>query len=449
MKPPARILIVDDEAIMRDSLIDWLMEEGYEPIAVEDGQKAIEQVRSKPWNVVLCDLKMPGMDGIETMKRIKELNKDLPVIIITAYATVNTAVESMKQGAYDYIVKPFDPEEVSHLIRKIISHQELIQENILLRQELKRVYQFRDIVGKNYKMQEIFELIKTVADSDASVLILGESGTGKELIARAIHYSSRRAEKPFVSVSCSALPETLLESELFGYEKGAFTGAVKDKPGRFEEANGGTLFLDEIGDMKPETQLHLLRVLQEKEIRRLGATGVIKVDVRIIAATNKDLEKTVKEGSFREDLYYRLNVVTIQLPPLRERRDDVPLLAERFLMKYNVKNNRNLEGISPQAIALLVRYDWPGNVRELENVIERAVVVTKHNIIQPEDLPAHIQSFQESKGMGPRSLKEMEREHIQRTLEENKWNISQTSKVLGIDRSTLYKKIRQYGLSPS
>ena len=449
MKPPARILIVDDEAIMRDSLNDWLMEDGYEAVAVEDGQKAIEIVRSQPFNVVLCDLKMPGMDGIETMQKIKEINKDLPVIIITAYATVNTAVESMKQGAYDYIVKPFDPEEVSHLIRKIISHQQLLQENILLRQELKRVYHFRDIVGKNYKMQEIFELIRTVADSDASVLILGESGTGKELIARAIHYSSRRAEKPFVSVSCSALPESLLESELFGYEKGAFTGAVRDKPGRFEEANKGTLFLDEVGEMKPETQLHLLRVLQEREIRRLGGTGVIKVDVRIIAATNKDLERAVKEGSFREDLYYRLNVVTIQLPPLREREDDIPLLAERFLMKYNIKNNRNLEGISPKAIALLVQYHWPGNVRELENVIERAVVITKHRIIQPEDLPPHIQSFQESKGIQPRKLKEVEKEHIQHTLEENKWNISKTSKVLGIDRSTLYKKIRQYGLSPS
>lgn len=449
MKRPARILIVDDEAIMRDSLNDWLMEDGYEPVAVEDGQKAIEIVRSQPFNVVLCDLKMPGMDGIETMQKIKEINKDLPVIIITAYATVNTAVESMKQGAYDYIVKPFDPEEVSHLIRKIISHQQLLQENILLRQELKRVYHFRDIVGKNYKMQEIFELIRTVADSDASVLILGESGTGKELIARAIHYSSRRAEKPFVSVSCSALPESLLESELFGYEKGAFTGAVRDKPGRFEEANQGTLFLDEVGEMKPETQLHLLRVLQEREIRRLGGTGVIKVDVRIIAATNKDLERAVKEGSFREDLYYRLNVVTIQLPPLREREDDIPLLAERFLMKYNIKNNKNLEGISPKAIALLVQYHWPGNVRELENVIERAVVITKHRVIQIEDLPPHIQSFQESKGIQPRKLKEVEKEHIQHTLEENKWNISKASKVLGIDRSTLYKKIRQYGLSPS
>ena len=449
MKRPARILIVDDEAIMRDSLNDWLMEDGYEPVAVEDGQKAIEIVRSQPFNVVLCDLKMPGMDGIETMQKIKEINKDLPVIIITAYATVNTAVESMKQGAYDYIVKPFDPEEVSHLIRKIISHQQLLQENIILRQELKRVYQFRDIVGKNYKMQEIFELIRTVADSDASVLILGESGTGKELIARAIHYSSRRAEKPFVSVSCSALPESLLESELFGYEKGAFTGAVRDKPGRFEEANQGTLFLDEVGEMKPETQLHLLRVLQEREIRRLGGTGVIKVDVRIIAATNKNLERAVKEGSFREDLYYRLNVVTIQLPPLREREDDIPLLVERFLMKYNIKNNKNLEGISPKAIALLVQYHWPGNVRELENVIERAVVITKHRVIQTEDLPPHIQSFQESKGIQPRKLKEVEKEHIQHTLEENKWNISKASKVLGIDRSTLYKKIRQYGLSPS
>ncbi len=449
MKPPARILIVDDEAIMRDSLTDWLMEEGYEPAAVEDGQKAVKLIRTQPWNVILCDLKMPGMDGIETMKKIKEINKDLPVIIITAYATVNTAVESMKQGAYDYIIKPFDPEEVSHLIRKIISHQELLQENILLRQELKRVYQFRDIVGKNYKMQEIFELIRTVAGSDASVLILGESGTGKELIARAIHYSSPRAEKPFVSVSCSALPETFLESELFGYEKGAFTGAVKDKPGRFEEANRGTLFLDEVGDMKPETQLHLLRVLQEREIRRLGGTGVIKVDVRIISATNKDLERAVKEGSFREDLYYRLNVVTIHLPPLQERKDDIPLLAERFLMKYNIKNNKNLEGISPQAMALLVRYDWPGNVRELENVIERAVVITKHNIIQLEDLPSNIQSFQESKGIKPETLKEVEREHILHTLEQNKWNISKTSEVLGIDRSTLYKKIRQYGLSPS
>jgi len=444
MRKDVHILVVDDERVMRDSLSEWLREDGYEVVAVEDGVQALNKVRAERWDVLLVDLKMPGMDGIEVLREVKKFDPDIPVIIMTAYATVDSAVTAMKEGAYDYIVKPFNPEEIGLAIRKIIAFQDLLKENIYLRQELEKKYAFMDIIGKSHKMQEVLALVKTVAKSNSTILIEGESGTGKELVARAIHNSSLRSEGPFVAVSCAALPESLLESELFGHEKGAFTGAIARKKGRFELANNGTLFLDEIGDISPKTQVGLLRILEEKEFRRVGGTEVIKTDVRIISATNKDLKKLVEQEIFREDLYYRINVVSIQLPPLRERKQDIPLLVQHFLKKYCLENKKDLDGLSEEASRLLMKYDWPGNVRELENIIERAVVVAKGNIILPDDLPLLPSSEGRLEPTSDMSLQELEREHIVRVLQSNDWNITKTAKKLGIDRNTLSSKIKKY-----
>lgn len=446
MKQNVRILVVDDEEIMRASLSDWLREDGFEVSAVESGRRAIEEVKEKPWNVLLVDLKMPGMDGIDVLREVKKINKDLPVLIITAYATVDSAVQAMKQGAYDYICKPFNPEEISLTLRKIISHQQLVEENIYLRRELSKRYEFRDIISKNHKMLAIIELVKNVAPSNATVLIEGESGTGKEIVARAIHAASPRSEKPFIVVDCGAIPETLLESELFGHEKGAFTGAVASKRGRFELADKGTIFLDEIGEMSLKTQVDLLRVVQQKELRRVGSEKVTKIDVRVIAATNKDLRKAVEEGKFREDLFYRLNVVSIKIPPLRERKEDIPLLADHFIKKYSVENKKKIEHISQEALNVLMRHDWPGNVRELENVIERAVVLGRGSTIFPEDLPAELHQIQKV-AAADKSLEAVEREHILNVLNQNNWNITKSASILNIDRSTLYKKIEKYSLN--
>ena len=382
-----RILVVDDEAAMRESLKDWLSEDGYQVGMAAGGAEAIEMVRKHPWDVLLLDLKMPGMDGIETLKNIKEINPEIEVLMMTAYATVDTAVQAMKLGAFDYLVKPFDPDEVELLIKRIISHKELVLENVLLRKKLEERDQFNEIIGKSNAMHEIFDLISRIAPTDSTVLITGESGTGKELIASAIHANSQRCYMPFIAVSCGALPDTLLESELFGYEKGAFTGAEHTKRGRFEMAHNGTLFLDEIGDISLKTQVDLLRVLQQREIIRLGSEQTIKVDVRILAATNRNLEKAIREERFRKDLYYRLNVISIHLPPLRERSEDIPLLARAAIKKYCIEMNREEVGIAPSAMKLLMNYDWPGNVRELENVIERALVIGFGGEITAEDLP--------------------------------------------------------------
>jgi len=447
MKREVNILVVDDEEIVRSSLVDWLREDGYHAEAAEDGFEALEKLKEKPWDIALVDLKMPKMDGLELMERMKKLKPDIQVIIITAYATVHTAVQAMKMGAYDYLVKPFNPEEISLLINRLIESQELVKEISYLRKELAKQYQFHDLISKSPKMQKIFEFARTVAKSNSNILILGESGTGKELLARAIHNESLRAAGPFVAVSCVALPETLLESELFGHEKGAFTDAVTQKKGKFELAHGGTLFLDEIGDISPKLQLNLLRVLQEKEFTRVGGTKPIKVDVRIIAATNRDLKKAVDEGKFRDDLYYRLNVISIQIPPLRERKEDIPLLVHRFIEKFNIELGKRVEKISEEALKTLMKYDWPGNVRELENVIERAMVITKGTLIKPEDIQISAEPSKEVRVEGEdKSLRAVERAHIQRVLEENDWNIQRSAQILGIDRVTLYKKIKKYGL---
>ena len=442
MSKMPRILVVDDEKAMRESLNDWLKEDGYQVGLAESGNKAIDMARNDPWEVILLDLKMPGMNGLETLKKLKEVRPDAEILMMTAYATVDTAVQAMKEGAFDYLVKPFDPDEVEMLIQKIVAHRDLVLENILLRKKLEETYQFDEIIGKSDVMQEVFELITRVAPTDSTVLITGESGTGKELIARAIHGNSNRCYMPFIAVSCGALPDSLLESELFGYEKGAFTGAEHTKKGRFEMAHKGTLFLDEIGDISLKTQVDLLRVLQQKEVQRLGGEDVVEVDVRIIAATNSDLSRAIREDRFREDLYYRLNVIAVKVPPLRERKEDIPLLADAFLRKYCLEMNKEERRIGRSALKLLMDYDWPGNVRELENIIERALVIGQAAEISPDDLPFS------SKELGPdafpKSLKMMEKIHIQRILEATGWNITRAARDLGIDRQTLYNKIEKY-----
>jgi two-component system response regulator HydG len=385
MSEVPKILVVDDEQIVRESLANWLKEDGYQVESAESGPQALERIQSASFHIVLLDLKMPEMNGIQVLQEIKKNFSDIEVIIMTAYGSIHTAVEAIKEGAFDYIVKPFDPEEVGLLIRKILDHKNLVLENILLRQKLEEKYEFEDLIGKSAVMQNLFGLIRNVAPTQATVLITGESGTGKELVAKAIHTLSPRRYQPFIALSCGALPDTLLESELFGYEKGAFTGASHTKKGRFELADGGTLFLDEIGEISLKTQIDLLRVLQEKEFRRLGGTEVTKVDVRIISATNRDLPEAVRQGIFRSDLFYRLNVVSIPLPPLRDRKEDIPLLAKHFLKRYAIEINKKMDRLDPRALEALMNYNWPGNVRELENAVERAVVISQSRELTEKD----------------------------------------------------------------
>ncbi|MCU0573028.1 MAG: sigma-54 dependent transcriptional regulator [Syntrophobacteraceae bacterium] len=447
MREDAKILIVDDEPLIRLSLTEWLKEENYLTHAVEDGPGALEAIRKEPWDIMLLDLKMPGMDGVEVLREAKKMAPQITVIMMTAYASVTSSVQAMKEGAYDYIVKPFDVQELTLLLKRIVEHQRLVSENILLRKQLTQQYEYENIVGKSAPMQAVFELIGTVADTNATVLITGETGTGKELVARAIHTNSSRRYSPFIAVSCSALPDTLLESELFGYERGAFTGAERTRKGRFELAHSGTLFLDEIGDINMKTQVKLLRVLQERSFRRLGGSDLIEVDVRLITATNRDLLGMVEQGAFRSDLYYRLNVVNIHLPPLRERREDIPLLAAHFVAKYNLEFNKTFKRVREDALTMMLDYQWAGNVRELENVIERAVVIGQGEEIGPELLPFCRTDVGE--GHELETLEAVERRHIERMLSRQQWNIARTARILGIDRTTLHKKIKKYELRDS
>ncbi len=446
MKPKAAILVVDDEEIVRDSLASWLEEDGYRVDTAPDGPTALGKLAEQGYAILLVDLKMPGMDGLQVLAQTRATQPDAQVIIMTAYATVDTAVQAMKQGAYDYLVKPFEPEELSLMVGKLTNAQALRRENVLLRKALKRQFEFKDMVSKSPKMEAVFELARTAAKSNSTVLILGDSGTGKELLARAIHAESPRREGPFVGVSCAALTESLLESELFGHEKGAFTGAVGNARGKFEIAAGGTLFLDEIGDISPKLQLDLLRVLDAREFRRVGGSQLIRTDVRIIAATNRDLKKLVETGAFREDLYYRLNVIPVTIPPLRERKEDIPLLVEHFLAQFRVEMRKPLEGVSTEALEILMSHDWPGNVRELRNVLERGAVMARGPILTPLELePATPASpgGTPTNGMAD-SLREVERRHIEATLKQHHWNITRSAKALGIDRVTLYNKIKRY-----
>ncbi len=445
-KERTRILIVDDEEIVRESLSGWLREDGYRVDTAPDGPTALDKVRAERWAIALVDLKMPGMDGLQVLQEIRRIRPEVAVVIMTAYATVDTAVSAMKLGAYDYLVKPFDPEEMSLMVEKIARQQALEREASVLRRVIKREYRFRDLVSKSPAMQAVFELARAAARSQSTVLILGESGTGKEVLARAIHLESPRAQGPFVAVSCAALPESLLESELFGHEKGAFTGAAARRIGKFEAAHTGTLFLDEIGDISPKLQLDLLRVLEERRFCRVGGVEPVDVDVRIIAATNRDLTQAVAEGRFREDLYYRLNVVPIRLVPLRERREDIPLLVEDLLERLAAEQGRRVDGVSPEAMARLVAYDWPGNIRELRNLLERALVVASGPVLQPADFGFGATSAAELDRVGPLSLEEVERRHIANVLRFTAGNISQAARLLGIDRVTLYNKMKKYQL---
>jgi len=439
-----RILVVDDEEIVRESLSGWLREDGYRVDVAEDGPSALEKAKAGRWSIALVDLKMPGMDGLQLLEEMRKVQPETAVVIMTAYATVHTAVTAIKLGAFDYLVKPFDPEELSLMIDKIVSQQALVRETALLRKVIRREYRFHDLVSKSPAMQAVFDLARAAARSQSTVLVLGESGTGKEVLARAIHLESPRSQASFVAVSCAALTETLLESELFGHERGAFTGAVATRKGKFEMADGGTLFLDEIGDVSAKLQLDLLRVLEDRRFFRVGGTSPLSVDVRIIAATNRDLAQAVAKGTFRDDLYYRLNVVPITLVPLRDRREDIPLLVEHLLERLGAEQNRQVDGVSAEAMALLVGHDWPGNIRELRNVLERAMVVTTARILQAGDLGLTPGASGPLDRVGPLSLADLEKRHIANVLRHASGNISQAARILGIDRVTLYNKMRKY-----
>ena len=439
------ILVVDDEFSVRDSLYNWFKTEGYRADTAGNGMEALKKLQEGPWDIVLVDIKMPGMDGMELQKHIKKADSTTLVIIITAYATVDTAVEAMKEGAYDYLSKPIDPDKLSILVRNAVNQRRLIAENIQLRQKVEELSLQDEIVGASPQIKKILEMVDTVAQTDATVMIRGESGTGKELVAQAIHGKSNRRYFPIISINCGAFPEGLLESELFGHEKGAFTGAQYKRKGKLEMANGGTLFFDEIGNITEKMQMDLLRVIETKQFTPLGSNKVVNVDFRIIAATNSDLEKKVAEKDFREDLYYRLNVFSIQIPPLRERPADIALIARYFLEKYTRSMNKNVNDISPEAMKILTQYNWPGNIRELRNTIERAlVVVGKKNRIEPDDL--NLLFLSKADPTGGNSLEDIEKVHIQRILEQSDWNISKSAETLKIDRVTLYNKIKKYGL---
>jgi len=441
------ILVVDDETIVRESLGDWFREEGYRVDTAQTGAEALRLAAQNTYEIALLDIKMPRMDGLELQARLAEAAPDVTVIIMTAYASVETAVRALKAGAYDYIVKPFDPDELTHLIRRAQEHRSLKSENLRLKERLEAAAGPSPIIGRSPALRRVLDVIASVAPTDATVLIHGESGTGKELVARAIHGQSPRRLAPLVEVHCGALAEGVLESELFGHEKGAFTGAQYHHKGKFEQADGGTIFLDEIGDVSPRVQIDLLRVLEERKVTRVGGSRALPVDFRVIAATNRPLKEMVAQGTFREDLYWRLNVVPIEMPPLRERIEDVPLLAEHFLTRFAQATNRRELTLSPATIETLCAYCWPGNVRELQNSIERAVVLVGHPpTLEPNDLPVHVRRPETSLPAG-RSLADVERAHIESVLEESDWNITRAARVLGVDRGTLYHKIRKYELA--
>jgi DNA-binding NtrC family response regulator len=436
-----RILIVDDESIVRESLRDWLSSAGYNVVIAGSGEEALRILRREKIRIMLADLVMPGMDGIELMKRARKVVPTISTIIITAHGTIQTAIEAMREGAHDYVEKPFCPERVELLLKGLVKHQGLIDENLALRRRLEGRFLFEDIIAKSPKMLSVIELVKTVAPTNATILILGQSGTGKEVIARAIHSLSPRHDKPLVVTTCATLPEGLLESELFGHEKGSFTGATERRKGKFEAAHRGTVFLDEIGEISETTQVHLLRALEEKKITRVGSNEEIPVDVRVIAATSKDLKAQCERGRFREDLYYRLNVVSIHLPPLKERPEDILPLAEHFLRRYATENGKEIKGFSPDVVDFLVKYPWPGNVREVENMVERGVILAKEDTISMADLP---RDMIRSTAVEGTSIDVVVRNHILKVLEETNGNISKAAEILGIQRTTLYNKLKKY-----
>ncbi len=448
MKTPKRVLIVEDDRTMAEALVQLLERQGYATRAVESAEKALELLEKDPdYHVVLTDLVLPGMDGMKLLTRIKETYPQLEVVIMTGYGTIRSAVEAMKLGASDYITKPFDKDELLKVLGRIFKMKRLEQEVEELRSEIARSASFQGMVGKSKAMQEVFLKVSAAANTDAPVLIIGESGTGKELVARAIHNLSYRRQGPFVPVNCGALPKDLVESELFGYKKGAFTGAMTDSIGLFRAADGGTLFLDEIVEMSQEAQVKLLRAIEDKKIRPLGGTREIPVDVRILAATNRDIQKALDEGQFREDLFFRF-VMHIEIPPLRERKEDIPILLEHFIQKFNRIYRRQVEGVEPEALEVLMSYPWPGNVRELENTVEGLYVLGLRRIIRVTDLPLHIRKRADL-GVAPTgamSIRELEKETILRALKMAGGNKSKAAKILGISRNRLYRKLKAYGL---
>lgn len=446
MEKKHRILVVDDEEIVRQSLFAWFKEDGYEVDTAENADAVLRLFEKGKYALILLDIKMPGMSGMDLLVKLKEYDPDAIIILITAYASVSSAVKALKGGAYDYITKPIDPDELSHIVEKALYQKNLEVENLKLKESIDEIAKPDNLIGESHLMKEIYNLIHKVAQTDTTVLILGESGTGKELVAKAIHLNSKRKYFPLVTVNCGALPESLLESDLFGHEKGAFTGAHYRRKGKFEMANGGTIFLDEVGTISNKVQVELLRVIETKQFTRVGGSETISSDFRVIAATNENLEELVKEGKFREDLYYRLNVFNIHIPPLRERVNDIPLLSDYFLKKYTSSMNKKITAISQEAMNFMLRYKWPGNVRELENAIERAIVICRSDKIQLEDLPFKVSNNLLYSELEDKSLSEVEKRHIELVLRENNWNISKTAEDLKIDRVTLYNKIKKYGL---
>jgi DNA-binding NtrC family response regulator len=440
-----KLLIVDDELSVRDSLAKWFHEEGYDVGTAEDANGALSRLAEHSWDAALVDIKMRGTDGIELQRRMRAIDPGLIVIMMTGYASVETAVTALKNGAYDYVTKPLDPDEIAHIVKKALAHKRTEEENVRLRETVAEVARPEEIIGESLPMQEVFHAIETVAPTDATVLITGESGTGKELVARAVHHASPRRFHPLVVIHCGALTETLLESELFGHEKGAFTGAQYRKKGKFEIAEGGTVFLDEIGDISLKTQTDLLRVLQEHEIVRVGSTQPIKVDFRCVAATNRNLELLIEEGKFRPDLFYRLNVFHIALPPLRDRRDDIPPLVNHFVRKFSLQMSKKINRVAPAAMDLLQVQPWAGNIRELENAIERAMVVAQEPEIREQDFV--FKAANPLPNGAPKSLEDIEKAHIQRVLEQCGWNQTRAAEVLEIDRVTLHHKVKKYGWS--
>jgi DNA-binding NtrC family response regulator len=445
MSKKISLLVVDDEESVRDSLHNWFLEDGYHVACAESAKEALALLENESFDIILTDIKMPGMDGLEMLKRIKSLKSDAIVIVMTAFATVDTAVQALKDGAFDYVTKPFDPDDLSHLIRNASKQISLATENERLRDRVVTLENVEDIIGDSEAMQNLLKEVESVAQSNASVIINGESGTGKELIARAIHANSSRRFFPMVSVHCGALSESLLESELFGHEKGAFTGAVYNRKGRFEMADNGTIFLDEIATISPKMQIELLRVLESKSFMRVGGNKTINSDFRVICATNRDLKKMVDNGTFREDLYYRLNVVNIVIPPLRSRKEDIPLLVDHFIKRFCTSMSRNLVSIEQTALKRLQEFDFPGNVRELENMIERAIVVGNGKEIKVKDLPLN----KEIAVSQVESLEDLEKRHILSILDKYEWNVSRSAKALQVDRVTLYNKIKKYDLKQS
>jgi len=444
MKMELRVMVVDDELIVRESLRGWLEKFGFAVETADDAREALEKLEREGFDLLFVDIKMPGMDGIELLKLVKEEQPDVMVVMITAHGSIESAIDAMKAGASDYLMKPFDPEDLDLLTQKLAQTKRIVDENRRLKEFYEGSSRFQDLIGQSKTMQEVFQLIEDVAPSDTPVLILGETGTGKELVAKALHALSVRRHAPFVAVNCGAFTETLLESTLFGHEKGAFTGAHHMQKGRIEMAHGGTLFLDEVGEISPKMQVDLLRVLEQKSFYRVGNPRPMTADFRLVSATHSDLGQAVEKRAFRQDFYYRINVITIAVPPLRERKEDIELLALHFLEQYSQELNKDVRGIGKGALEMMINYDWPGNVRELENVIERAVVIGKKRKITRADLPFQDGVTVRKSVVG--SLENVEKSHISEMLAACEWNIARTASLLGINRTTLYKKIKKYGL---